>query len=92
MIRLAALLLALLLAVTACGGGDPGSESAAETSGSASFPVTVTGSRAVPQIGHDPGPGRRISGCIGHVYSASRTVAPSGADCTVCVGPRTSCG
>ena len=33
--------------------------------------VTVTGSRAIPQIGHDPGPGRRISGCIGQVHSAT---------------------
>ena len=33
--------------------------------------VTVTGSSAMPQIGHDPGPGRRISGCIGHVYSTT---------------------
>ena len=33
--------------------------------------VTVTGSRAIPQIGHGPGPGRRISGCIGHVHSAT---------------------
>ena len=32
--------------------------------------VTVTGSRAIPQIGQVPGPGRRISGCIGQVHSA----------------------
>ena len=25
------------------------------------------GSRAIPQIGHAPGPARTISGCIGHV-------------------------
>ena len=39
--------------------------------------VTVTGSSAIPQIGHEPGPGRRISGCIGQVHSAtSPGVAP----------------
>jgi hypothetical protein len=31
--------------------------------------VTITGSSAIPQIGHDPGPGWRISGCIGQVHS-----------------------
>ena len=31
--------------------------------------VTVRGSSAIPQIGHDPGPGRTIWGCMGHVYS-----------------------
>ncbi len=31
--------------------------------------VTVRGSSAIPQIGHDPGPGRTICGCIGQVYS-----------------------
>ena len=31
--------------------------------------VTVRGSSAMPQIGHDPGSGRTISGCIGQVYS-----------------------
>jgi hypothetical protein len=31
--------------------------------------VIVRGSNAMPQIGHDPGPGSTISGCIGHVYS-----------------------
>src|ERR1700680_4061862 len=36
---------------------------------SSSAAVTVPGSRAMPQMGHDPGPGRTISGCIGHVYS-----------------------
>ena len=40
--------------------------------------VTVTGSSAIPQIGHAPGPGRRISGCIGQVHSAtSPAVAPA---------------
>ena len=40
--------------------------------------VTVTGSSAIPQIGHAPGPERRISGCIGHVHSAtSPAVAPA---------------
>ena len=38
--------------------------------------VTMTGSSAIPQIGQEPGPGRRISGCIGHVYSTS---SPPGA-------------
>ena len=32
---------------------------------------TFTGSSAIPQIGHEPGPTCRISGCIGQVYSAS---------------------
>jgi hypothetical protein len=31
--------------------------------------VTVRGSSAMPQIGHEPGPGRTISGCMGQVYS-----------------------
>jgi hypothetical protein len=31
----------------------------------------VTGSSAMPQIGQEPGPFCRISGCIGQVYSAS---------------------
>ena len=30
----------------------------------------ATGSRAMPQMGHDPGPSRIISGCIGQVYFA----------------------
>src|SRR5680860_1453463 len=34
---------------------------------------TMTGSSAIPQIGQEPGPGCRISGCIGQVYS---TVSP----------------
>ena len=33
--------------------------------------VTTRGSRAIPQIGHDPGSLRTISGCMGQVYSAS---------------------
>ena len=33
--------------------------------------VTTTGSNAIPQIGHDPGPGRRICGCIGQVHSTA---------------------
>ena len=33
--------------------------------------VTSFGSRAMPQIGHEPGPFCTISGCMGHVYSAS---------------------
>lgn len=31
--------------------------------------VTVRGSSAIPQIGHEPGSERTISGCIGQVYS-----------------------
>ena len=42
--------------------------------------VTITGSRVIPQIGHTPGPGRRISGCIGHVYSTASTVSSVEAD------------
>ena len=36
---------------------------------SSGSPVMVRGSSAIPQIGHEPGWGRMISGCIGHVYS-----------------------
>jgi hypothetical protein len=32
--------------------------------------VTMRGSSAMPQMGHAPGPGRTISGCMGQVYSA----------------------
>src|SRR5664280_3213950 len=42
----------------------------------ASSSEIVRGSSAIPQIGHEPGEGRTISGCIGHVYS---TPAPAGA-------------
>ncbi len=31
--------------------------------------VTVRGSSAMPQMGHDPGAGRTIWGCMGQVYS-----------------------
>ena len=52
---------------------------------------TFTGSSAIPQIGHEPGPFCRTSGCIGQVYSASdigdgrrlrfgRALAPSGVE------------
>ena len=41
--------------------------------------VTMTGSRAMPQIGHAPGPGCRISGCIGQVYSTTSSSADGGA-------------
>ena len=37
--------------------------------------VTITGSSAIPQMGHDPGPGCRISGCIGQVHSATSASA-----------------
>src|SRR5581483_7793036 len=45
-----------------------------------STPV-VTGSRAMPQIGQAPGPGRRICGCMGQVWvvpswSSIRTPVP----------------
>ena len=36
---------------------------------SCSTAVTVRGSRAMPQIGHEPGWLRTISGCMGQVYS-----------------------
>ena len=34
-----------------------------------SSPVTVRGSRAMPQIGQEPGASRTIWGCIGQTYS-----------------------
>src|SRR5579859_5971038 len=37
--------------------------------------ATVRGSSAMPQIGHEPGPERTISGCIGHVYSVREEAA-----------------
>ena len=40
--------------------------------------VTITGSSAIPQMGHAPGPGCRISGCIGQVYSATSVVVGPG--------------
>ena len=40
--------------------------------------VTSTGSSAMPQIGHDPGSGCRISGCIGQVYSSAWPWAAAG--------------
>ena len=39
------------------------------SSGFFSSRVTVRGSRAIPQIGQDPGPLRTICGCIGQVHS-----------------------
>ena len=55
--------------------------------------VTVTGSSAIPQIGQEPGPGRRISGCIGQVHStdlpgAAAAAAPAGALAGVASGAR----
>ena len=48
------------------------------SSGFASSPtVTVRGSSAMPQIGHEPGPERTICGCIGQVYS-TRVVGAAG--------------
>src|SRR6202046_606124 len=32
-------------------------------------PVMVLGSRVMPQMGHEPGAGRTICGCMGQVYS-----------------------
>ncbi len=52
---------------------------------SPSVAETVRGSSAMPQIGHDPGRSRTISGCIGQVHSAApvsaggATVALAGA-------------
>jgi hypothetical protein len=46
--------------------------------------LIITGSNAIPQIGHEPGPGCRISGCIGQVYSAT---APTGGAGTCAVPP-----
>ena len=49
---------------------------------SSSVAVIVRGSSAMPQIGQNPGPGRTISGCIGHVYSlrvAGKAVSRSSA-------------
>ncbi len=42
--------------------------------------VTITGSSAIPQIGHAPGPGRRISGCIGQVHSVGSAAWTAPAD------------
>ena len=39
------------------------------SSGFLSSSVTTRGSRAMPQIGQEPGPSRTISGCIGQVHS-----------------------
>ncbi len=45
---------------------------------------TPIGSRAMPQIGHSPGPSRTISGCMGQVYlvpagrAAPLSLRPSG--------------
>ena len=36
---------------------------------SSCFAVTVRDSRAMPQMGHDPGSERTICGCMGQVYS-----------------------
>src|SRR5215213_9862542 len=41
---------------------------------------TVTGSSAIPQIGQAPGPGRRISGCIGQVHSSASPGPDAAAD------------
>ncbi|GAA1799067.1 hypothetical protein GCM10009811_23840 [Nostocoides veronense] len=38
--------------------------------------ATSTGSSAIPQMGHGPGPGRRISGCIGQVHSLAVDCTP----------------
>ena len=45
------------------------------SSGFCSSSVTVRGSRAIPQIGHEPGSPRTISGCIGQVHSVLVTGA-----------------
>jgi len=48
------------------------SRSSGSAAGSA---VMVRGSRAIPQMGHDPGASRTISGCIGHVHSVRVSAA-----------------
>jgi hypothetical protein len=40
--------------------------------------LTVRGSSAMPQIGHDPGASRTICGCIGHVHSVRGPEGASG--------------
>ena len=52
-------------------------------------PWTVSGSSAMPQIGHAPGPSRTISGCIGQVYRVPAGAVAVGAD-TANVGFRTT--
>src|ERR1700675_2171589 len=48
-------------------------------SGSASTSAKASiGSRAMPQIGQEPGPSWTISGCIGQVYRASSFAVPTG--------------
>src|ERR1035437_4006948 len=53
------------------------------SSGLVSSAVTCRGSSAIPQMGHEPGASRTISGCIGQVYSvpfvSGLTVAGSSA-------------
>ena len=44
----------------------------ASSSLAGSSAVITVGSSAIPQIGHDPGPICRTSGCIGQVYSTLR--------------------
>ena len=50
--------------------------------------VTVTGSSAMPQIGHEPGWLRTISGCIGQVYVCPGAAGAGGGG----AGPRYVCG
>ena len=38
----------------------------------------ITGSRAIPHFGQEPGPICRISGCIGHVYSTAAATGRAG--------------
>ena len=40
--------------------------------------ATVRGSSAMPQMGHEPGSGRTISGCMGQVYSVRGADTNSG--------------
>jgi hypothetical protein len=40
---------------------------------------TVRGSSAIPQMGHDPGPSRTISGCMGHVQLRGAAAEPAAA-------------
>ncbi|MCM3878122.1 MAG: hypothetical protein NEA02_17125 [Thermoanaerobaculia bacterium] len=48
----------------------------------------VRGSSAIPQIGHEPGDGRTISKCIGHVYSAPLPAGAAGAADSIGSYPR----
>jgi hypothetical protein len=48
----------------------------------------ISGSRAMPHLGHVPGPTCRTSGCMGHVYSRVSPATGAGRDtgCTYLAG------